>query len=114
VIDDDEISRYLLTELLADTRYRVIEAADGEEGLKRAREEKPKYIILDLNMPDISGFEVLDLLKSDPATRNIPVIINTAQVLTESERERISAKAVAILSKDMASREAAITRIRQA
>jgi CheY-like chemotaxis protein len=70
------VSRYLLKELLADTHFTIIEAATGQEGIRLAQEENPSGIFLDLLMPEINGFEVLDHLKSDPATSNIPVIVN--------------------------------------
>src|SRR5581483_666945 len=97
---DDEVSRYLLKGLLADTRYAVVEATRGADGLRQAREVRPAVIVLDLVMPETSGFEVLERLKADPATRDIPVIVSTAKVLAEEERRRLAAHAVAILPKE--------------
>jgi signal transduction histidine kinase/CheY-like chemotaxis protein len=114
IIDDEEIARYTFKKLLEGTRYTVIEAADGPEGLRKAREEGPQVIFLDLIMPEISGFEVLDELKSDPATRNIPVVIYTGKDLEEEERRRLMEGAVAVLSKATTSREEAIAQIREA
>ncbi|MBM4467063.1 MAG: response regulator [Chloroflexi bacterium] len=114
IIDDEEVARYAFNKLLAGTRYTVIEAADGPEGLRRAREEGPQVIFLDLIMPEMSGFEVLDELKSDPATRNIPVVIYTGKDLEEEERRRLMEGAVAVLSKATTSREEAIAQIREA
>jgi len=111
IIDDEEVARYTFKKLLAGTRYTVIEAADGEEGLRQAREEGPQAIFLDLIMPEMDGFEVLDQLKSDPATRDIPVIIYTGKDLDQEERSRLAETAVAILSKEAVSREEAITQI---
>ena len=65
LIDDDEVSRYLLKGLLADTRFDVLEAADGGEGLRLARQERPRAVFLDLDMPDLSGFEVLQALRAE-------------------------------------------------
>jgi CheY-like chemotaxis protein len=114
IIDDEEADRYTFKKLLAGTRYTVIEAADGPEGLRRAREEGPQVIFLDLIMPEMSGFEVLDELKSDPATRDIPVVIYTGKDLEEEERRRLMEGAVAVLSKVTTSREEAIAQIREA
>jgi len=71
----------------------------GIEGLRVARKSKPNLIILDLQMPDMSGFEVLDALKRDPETREIPVVIYTSHVLDSEERARLQA-AVDIVPKE--------------
>ena len=86
LIDDDEACRYLLKGYLATMRFRVIEAATGRDGLQRAQQERPRAIFLDLQMPDLSGFDVLKILQADPATRAIPVLIHTSQVLENGER----------------------------
>jgi CheY-like chemotaxis protein len=103
IVDDDEISRYLLKGVLANSGYRILEALGGMEGLQMARESKPDLVILDLSMPDLSGFEVLNELKQDPATRPIPVIIYTSQVLDIDERGRLQS-AVDIVPKETGSR----------
>ena len=109
IVDDDEISRYLLKGVLGGRGYRLLEASGGNEGLKVARETSPDLIVLDLSMPDVSGFEVLDLLKANPATRDIPVVIYTSQVLESHDRDRLHA-AIDIVPKEAKSREAAETR----
>src|SRR5208283_4440329 len=110
IVDDDEISRYLIKGLLANTGYRLLEAGGGVDGLRIARESKPELIILDLSMPDLSGFEGLDTLKRDLETREIPVVIYTSQALESRERERLQA-AVDIVPKETKSRESAETRL---
>ena len=114
VIDDDEVARYLVRRLLADTRYAVLEAADGREGVRVAREERPDVIVLDFVLPSMTAFEVLDDLKCDPRTRTIPVIVSTSKTLDSNERARLAADTAAILSKAQLSREVAIARIREA
>jgi signal transduction histidine kinase/CheY-like chemotaxis protein len=114
VIDDDEVSRYLVRKLLADTPYTVLEAPDGPEGIRMARETEPQLILLDFVMPKMTAFDVLDELKRDPRTRNIPVIVNTSKQLTAEERERLQHSTAAVLPKDALSREVAIGRIREA
>jgi signal transduction histidine kinase/CheY-like chemotaxis protein len=93
IVDDDEISRYLLKGLLAHSGYQLAEASGGVEGLRLARESRPSLVILDLSMPDMSGFEMLDTLKGDPATKEIPVVIYTAQPLDSHERAQLRAAA---------------------
>ncbi len=92
VVDDDEIARYLVRgSLAAATDLAVIEAADGEEGLRLAREARPRAVVLDLAMRGLSGFEVLDRLQADPETRAIPVIIHSSRPLDDADRARLAA-----------------------
>jgi signal transduction histidine kinase/CheY-like chemotaxis protein len=100
IIDDDERDRYLLKQQFRQSDVVIREVSQGVEGLGEACKERPNAIILDLSMPGMSGFEVLDALKSDVATKDIPVVICTSRVLTESERLRLTGKAVAILGKE--------------
>lgn len=113
IVDDDEVARYLLKGLLAQTGFRIAEAKGGNEGLRHARQYKPDVVILDLSMPDISGFEVLDNLKQDPETAKIPVIVHTSKVLDAGERSLLE-DAVAIVSKNTQSREVAMANFSQA
>ena len=113
IIDDDEISRYLLKGVLGNGGYRLLEARGGNEGLRLAKESKPDLIILDLSMPDLSGFEVLDQLKMDPKTQQIPVVIYTSQRLDSEERARLQA-AADIVPKETQSRELTEARFAEA
>jgi len=106
IVDDDEISRYLLKGLLADRGYRLLEARGGNEGLRLARESRPNLIVLDLSMPDLDGFEVLDFLKRDLGTKDIPVVIYTSQMLESCDRARLH-EALDIIPKEAGSRERA-------
>jgi signal transduction histidine kinase/DNA-binding response OmpR family regulator len=100
VIDDDEIARYLIRTRLADTPLTVQEAEGGPEGLREARSHKPHAILLDLVMPEMTGFDVLARLKQDPTTTDIPVIVLTSKILTDDERRLLAPHAASILSKD--------------
>lgn len=77
VIEDDNSLRELFTVKLATHAWDVMLAADGEEGLIRAKMERPDLIILDIVMPRMSGFELLQRIKNDPLTRGTPVFILT-------------------------------------
>ncbi|ABF89054.1 putative sensor histidine kinase/response regulator [Myxococcus xanthus DK 1622] len=114
IIDDDDVHRYLLTQLLKDMPYVLLEAAGGKEGVQLAREKSPHLIFLDFVLPDITAFDVLDELKADPRTRDVPVILHTSHELKEAERSRLAKETAAILAKHTLSREVAITRIRDA
>lgn len=114
IVDDEEPSRYLLRGLLAETRFEAIEAAGGREGLERARRELPFAVLLDLVMPDLRGEEVLEGLRTDPATCEVPVVVFTGKRLTDGERETLSRQAVALLSKEYPSRALALKELREA
>ncbi len=115
IIDDEEADRYVLKGLLtAQGRFAILEAASGEEGLQRARQERPDVIFLDLVMSDMTGFEVLDRLKSEDATKGTPVILNTSLVLSEEEHQRLAAGTAAILSKSAVMAEEAFVKVREA
>jgi len=105
IIDDEETSRYMLKQCLAGGKYSIIEANTGESGLRQAKKEKPNMIFLDLKMPDLDGAAVLDQLKADPVTHDVPVIVFTSKQLGQSERDTLSRKASAILTKDQLSVE---------
>jgi CheY-like chemotaxis protein len=113
VIDDDEIARYMVAKLLAETRYEVLEAANGADGVRLARERQPQVIFLDFVLPGMTAFDVLDELKLDATTRNIPVIIHTSRSLADHERQRLATEADAILPKQNLNREVALGRIRE-
>jgi PAS domain S-box-containing protein len=74
-IDDDPNVVYLLQENLADAGYTVVGASSGQEGLRKARELQPRAITLDIMMPGTDGWQVLHALKTDPQTRDIPVVL---------------------------------------
>jgi signal transduction histidine kinase/CheY-like chemotaxis protein len=99
VIDDNEISRYLVRGYLDDLPCVVLEAAGGEEGLRRARQDAPDAIFLDLVMPDLSGFAVLERLRASGPTAETPVIVVTSKDLDEGERRRLEALGATVLSK---------------
>jgi CheY-like chemotaxis protein len=100
IIDDDERDRYLLKQHFRKFGLVIQEASDGPEGIRTAAKERPDAIILDLTMPGMSGFAVLDALKADAATKDIPVVICTSRVVTEQERLQLESKAVAVVSKE--------------
>jgi len=75
IVEDDKFLRELITQKLIKEGYEISEAIDGEEGIKKIKEEKPDLVLLDLILPGIDGFEVLSKMKEDPALAQIPVII---------------------------------------
>ncbi len=113
VIDDEEVARYLVRQLFRGTRFLITEAAGGIEGLERARFDRPRLIFLDLAMPDRNGFEVLADLKTDPATRDIPVIVHTSRTLQPEDFVRLGGRHAAVLPKQMGERGEAVAVLRE-
>ncbi|HCA78619.1 MAG TPA: response regulator [Bacteroidetes bacterium] len=77
VIDDNSIERESVQRALQKAGYTVLSAADGTTGFAIAREERPNLIICDIDMPGLSGFETLKMLKEDPQTQSIPFVFLT-------------------------------------
>ncbi len=75
VIEDDKFLRELIAQKLLKEGYNISEAIDGEEGIKKVKEEKPDLVLLDLILPGIDGFEVLSQMRADSSLTSIPVII---------------------------------------
>jgi len=104
IVDDEEPTRYVLRQgLAAEPNWAILEAADGTEGLRLAQAEMPNFIVLDLNMPGLDGFEVFRTLKGDPATRDIPILVVTSALLTADVLKRLEG-AIAVLPKSNLSR----------
>ena len=79
IVDDEDDLRSMLKFRLEALNYDVAEAGDGQEGLNKARSDKPDLIILDLMLPKIDGFKVCRMLKFDEKHRHIPIIMFTAR-----------------------------------
>jgi DNA-binding response OmpR family regulator len=87
VVDDEEMIRELAKDYLESKGYDVIIAEDGKKGLAEAKSKRPDLIILDVNMPKMNGFQVLDELKKDRHTMVIPVFMLTSQKSDEDIRQ---------------------------
>ncbi len=100
IVDDNSEARRLIRRILqAQGEFTILEAASGPEGIELARRELPDLLILDLMMPDVDGFHVLDALKADQATAHIPVIVVTAKELTPDEKARLGTQIQALMQK---------------
>ena len=104
IIDDEETSRYVTRRAIGDTDAAISESADGRRGLDEAQATHPDLIFLDLQMPELSGYEVFERLRADPATRDIPVVVVTSLPLDTIDRARLTGVR-AILAKGEISRE---------
>ena len=99
IIDDDATTRYTMRKALEHAKFLVLEAPTGEDGLRVAAIAQPRSIVLDLGLPDVNGFSMLDRLKASPITRDIPVIVATAHDLSEADRATLQSQALLVLSK---------------
>jgi signal transduction histidine kinase/CheY-like chemotaxis protein len=113
VVDDDEVSRYLVRQLLPLGAFRLSEASNGVDGLKRAEDDRPDVVLFDLGMPDMDGFEFLDRLSRGDATNSLPTIALTSLRLTAEDRQQLR-RAVQIIPKSMLSADVLLSAIQEA
>jgi threonine synthase len=100
IVDDTADARRLIRRILqSQGEYTIFEASTGREGLELVRRELPDLLILDLMMPEMDGFAVLDALKNDPETAQIPVIVSTAKELTKDEKQLLEGQIQALMQK---------------
>ncbi len=104
VADDEQDARELLAEALGD-EYDVLTAADGQEAVDVARAQHPDLLLLDLNMPRLDGFEVLEQLRADPSTTDMPVILVTARSDDAGKVRALDQGAIDYLQKPFSERE---------
>ena len=93
VVDDEVYILHILDFSLGAEGFDVITAADGEQALARARSERPDLIVMDIMMPRLDGYETCKRLKSDPATKDIPVLLLTARGREEDRKRGMEAGA---------------------
>jgi two-component system cell cycle response regulator DivK len=104
-VEDNEFKRKIVRHLLARTSYRLIEATDGEAGVASAREALPDLVIMDIQLPKLSGLDATRQLCADPATARIPIIVITSFALSGDEQKARDAGAAAYLAKPYSPRE---------
>jgi threonine synthase len=100
IIDDTPDSRRLIRRILqSQGNFTLFEASNGREAIELSKKELPDLIILDLMMPEIDGFSVLDALKEDDRTASIPVIVVTAKELSPQEKARLHGRIQSLMQK---------------
>jgi threonine synthase len=97
--DDPDAARLLRRILQARGKYQIFEAHDGRAGLELIRREHPDVILLDLMMPGLDGFSLLEIVKTEEELRDVPVIVVTAKELTPAERRRLDGQIESLLQK---------------
>ena len=113
VIDDDPLALELVEAVLVPQGYTVLKAAGGEDGLALARQMLPRLIILDILMPGVDGFAVVQRLRVDPATTAIPIVILTSKTMTREDKERLNGQISFLAQKAEFSRAAFVEMVRR-
>lgn len=85
IVEDDPNSRKLVRDVLQVKGYQTIESENAEEGIRLAKERQPALILMDIQLPGISGIEALKILRADPQSQSIPVIAVTASVMNQQQ-----------------------------
>jgi two-component system cell cycle response regulator DivK len=104
-VEDNEVNRRLVRDLLKRTSYRLLEAPDGEAGMAIARQEHPDLILMDVQLPRVSGIEATRTLRGEPATADTPIIAITSFALGGDEQKAREAGATAYLAKPFSPRD---------
>lgn len=104
-VEDNEYNRKIVRQLLSRTTYRLLEAADGEAALTMIRLERPDLVLMDVQLPKMSGFDVTRALRAESATASIPIIMVTSFALSGDDQRAMAAGASAYLAKPYSPRE---------
>ena len=99
VVDDEAANRQWLMRILEPAGFEVIEAAGGRQAIELARARPPDLVLLDLMMPEVTGFDVVEALRADPKTSQTPIMILTARHLTEADKRLLNGHMATILSR---------------
>jgi two-component system, cell cycle response regulator DivK len=99
IVEDNTLNMKLWNDILEAQGYALLKTASGVEAVEIARQDRPDLILLDLRLPDISGFDVARSLKADEVTRSIPVIALTAFASTEHQRQALASGCDGYISK---------------
>ena len=99
VVDDEPANRNWLAKTLEPAGFTVVPASGGREAIQLAKSTRPDFILLDLMMPEVTGFDVVEALRADEATRDVPIMVVTATNLTEADRRLLNGRVSQILSR---------------
>jgi CheY-like chemotaxis protein/signal transduction histidine kinase/HAMP domain-containing protein len=105
VVEDDPAEQMSVTELLGHTDIEIVTAPTGAEALRLMRDSPIDCVVLDLRLPDMSGFELLEVIQLDPALRHLPIIVFTGRDISDAEESRLKKSAKSIVLKGVRSPE---------
>jgi signal transduction histidine kinase/CheY-like chemotaxis protein/CHASE3 domain sensor protein len=100
LVDDEPANLELLESILQPAGFTVLRASGGQEGVEMARARKPHLILLDLLMPEVTGFDVVAALRGDESTRSIPIMVLTSKNLTEEDKRQLSGQVAAVFERN--------------
>jgi CheY-like chemotaxis protein len=112
VVDDDPGVVNVVRQLLEDEPYEIQSASDGQEALRAIAREQPDIILLDLLMPRLDGFGVIEAVEQDPSYRDIPVVVLTAKTLTNDELAGLQQRVSRVMRKRALGREVLARQLR--
>jgi len=104
-VEDNEYNRKIVRQLLGRTSYRLVEAVDGESGVAAAFEVAPDLILMDVQLPKMSGLDATRLLRADPRTKDTPIVVITSFAMSGDRERATSAGASGYLAKPYSPRE---------
>ncbi len=107
VIEDNRDNMVLITDVLTSLHYEVLQAADGEQGVQKAAEERPDLILMDLSLPRMDGWTATQLIKADAGLQHIPIIALTAHAMMGDRERALEAGCDDYISKPINLRELA-------
>ena len=105
VIEDTEDNRRIIRDLLTSAGYEILEALSGEEGVAMAAQHRPDLILMDIQLPELDGYEATRQIKAQPALRHIPVIAVTSYALSGDEAKTRAAGCDAYIAKPFSPRQ---------
>jgi two-component system cell cycle response regulator DivK len=111
-VEDNELNRKIVRDMLRRTSYRLLEASDGEVGIAMARSERPDLILMDIQLPKISGLDAMRMLRQASETASTPIIAITSFALSGDQQKAKDAGASAYLAKPYSPRDL-LTMIRE-
>jgi CheY-like chemotaxis protein len=112
-VDDDPMALELIASVLGPEGYVVLRAGGGEDALEIARRELPALVILDLLMPGLDGFDVVEALQADPVTAGIPIVILTSKTIEAADLERLNSHVAHLAEKGRFSRAEFVELVRR-
>lgn len=104
-VEDNAVNRRLVRDLLHHTTYKLIEADDGEAGIAKALEMRPNLILMDIQLPKMSGLEAMRRLRANPVTEATPIVAITSFALSGDDQKAKDAGATAYLAKPYSPRD---------
>ncbi len=112
IVEDQEDNRRIMRDLLTSSGFEVVEAMTGEEGVRQAETHRPDLILMDVQMPELDGYEAARRIKANVELRHVPIIIVTSYALSGEEAKAREAGADAYVAKPFSPREL-LAKVRQ-